>query len=82
MEWPELLELLLSLVVFAHGFLVLSEVAEILYKATAFYDPQAEQCIVWNDPEVGIDWPIQSAPLLSKKDAVAARMTEMMDLLF
>ena len=38
--------------------------------------------IVWDDPEIGIDWPTQSAPLLSKKDAVAARMTEMMDLLF
>lgn len=67
---------------FAHGFLVLSEVAEILYKTTAFYDPQTEQCIAWDDPGLGIDWPLQSAPLLSKKDAVAVRMTEMLDLLF
>ena len=67
---------------FAHGFLVISEVAEILYKTTAFYDPQTEQCIAWDDSGLGIDWPIHNTPLLSGKDAVAARMTEMTDLLF
>lgn len=67
---------------FAHGFLVMSEVAEILYKTTAFYDPQAEQCIAWDDPGLGIDWPIHNTPLLSGKDAAAVRMTEMQDLLF
>jgi dTDP-4-dehydrorhamnose 3,5-epimerase-like enzyme len=46
------------------------------------YDPQSEQCFVWNDPELGIDWPIQNTPLLSFRDAVAASMMEMSDLLF
>ena len=53
---------------FAHGFLTLSETAEVLYKATDFYAPEFERCIAWNDPEIGIEWPIQNAPLLSGKD--------------
>ena len=53
---------------FAHGFLTLSESAEVLYKATDFYAPEFERCIAWNDPEIGIEWPIQNAPLLSGKD--------------
>ena len=53
---------------FAHGFLTLSETAEILYKATDFYAPECERCIAWNDPEIGIEWPLQGEPILSKKD--------------
>jgi dTDP-4-dehydrorhamnose 3,5-epimerase len=53
---------------FAHGFLVLSESAEFLYKTTEYYAPQHERCIVWNDPGIGITWPIQGVPSLSAKD--------------
>lgn len=53
---------------FAHGFVVLSEVAELLYKCTEFYWPQHERTIRWDDPELGIDWPVRE-PLLSPKDA-------------
>lgn len=56
---------------FAHGFLVLSEAADFLYKTTDFYAPQHECCIRWDDPDLGIDWPCQGVPLLSQKDAVA-----------
>jgi dTDP-4-dehydrorhamnose 3,5-epimerase (EC 5.1.3.13) len=52
---------------FVHGFRVLSETAEVLYKCTALYDPSDEIGIIWNDPEIGIDWGIQE-PLLSEKD--------------
>lgn len=53
---------------FAHGFVTLSETAEFLYKTTEFYAPEYERCIVWNDPQIGIDWKILRAPLLSGKD--------------
>jgi dTDP-4-dehydrorhamnose 3,5-epimerase len=53
---------------FAHGFLVLSEVAEVLYKTTDFYAPEYERCILWNDPDVGINWNLATAPILSAKD--------------
>lgn len=52
---------------FAHGFCVLSEEADFFYKCTDYYHPQSEQGILWNDPAIGIDWPIQE-PLLSAKD--------------
>jgi dTDP-4-dehydrorhamnose 3,5-epimerase len=54
---------------FAHGFLVLSETAEFLYRTTDYYAPEHERCIVWNDPDLGIDWPISCPPKLSPKDA-------------
>ncbi|HOG21913.1 MAG TPA: dTDP-4-dehydrorhamnose 3,5-epimerase [Flexilinea sp.] len=55
---------------FAHGFLVLSDVAEFVYKATDFYAPQYERCILWNDRDLGIDWPISGhEPILSEKDS-------------
>lgn len=55
----------------AHGFLVLSETAEFLYKTTDYYAPEHERCIVWNDPTLAIAWPdLGSAPKLSAKDAV------------
>lgn len=56
---------------FAHGFLVLSEWAEIIYKATDYYAPQHERTIRWDDPQIGIDWPLEpgSQPVLSPKDS-------------
>ncbi|MCP9472224.1 MAG: dTDP-4-dehydrorhamnose 3,5-epimerase [Nitrospira sp.] len=53
---------------FAHGFLVLSEVAECLYKTTDYYAPQHERCLIWNDPTIGITWPLGGEPILSAKD--------------
>jgi len=55
---------------FAHGFYVTSEKAEILYKATDYYAPQWERCLLWNDPAIGIDWPLINGglPILSDKD--------------
>lgn len=52
----------------AHGFVVLSETAEFLYKTTDYYAPECERCILWNDPDLSIDWPLQGAPVLSAKD--------------
>ena len=54
---------------FAHGFLVLSASAEFLYKTTDYYAPEHERTLLWNDPAVGIDWPLADAPLLKPKDA-------------
>jgi dTDP-4-dehydrorhamnose 3,5-epimerase len=54
---------------FAHGFLVTSEIADVLYKTTDYYAPAHERCIVWNDPDLGIDWPGGVSPSLSAKDA-------------
>ncbi len=53
---------------FAHGFVVLSETVDFLYKTTDYYAPEHERCIQWNDPELAINWPIQGAPVLSAKD--------------
>lgn len=55
---------------FAHGFLVLSDAAEFLYKTTDYYAPQHERCIAWNDPAIGIEWPLDGDPILSGKDRV------------
>jgi dTDP-4-dehydrorhamnose 3,5-epimerase len=53
---------------FAHGFIVLSETAEFLYKTTDYYAPECERCLAWNDPAVGVKWPFDGIPLLSAKD--------------
>ena len=53
---------------FAHGFLVVSEAAEFLYKATDYWAPEHERCIAWDDPAIGIEWPIDAVPVLSEKD--------------
>lgn len=53
---------------FGHGFLVLSEIAEFLYRTTDYYAPQYERCIAWDDPDLGIDWPLEGQPRLSGKD--------------
>ncbi|CUS83950.1 dTDP-4-dehydrorhamnose 3,5-epimerase [Candidatus Kryptonium thompsonii] len=60
---------------FAHGFVVLSEVAEVEYKVDNFYSPEHERGIIWNDPEIGINWPIEY-PILSAKDRNLPRLSE------
>jgi len=68
---------------FAHGFCVTTEAAQVLYKCTEFYDPADEITILWNDPELSIDWPseIVANPILSQKDIVAKPLRELMDVL-
>jgi dTDP-4-dehydrorhamnose 3,5-epimerase len=61
---------------FAHGFLVLSETAEFLYKTTDYWAPEFERSIAWNDPAIGIQWPIQDEPSLSAKDQQASPMAK------
>ncbi|MFM0113462.1 dTDP-4-dehydrorhamnose 3,5-epimerase [Paraburkholderia nemoris] len=57
---------------FAHGFVVLSDVAEFLYKATDFWFPEHERTLLWDDPDIGIDWGIDGLPLIAAKDAAGA----------
>ncbi|MDD5478774.1 dTDP-4-dehydrorhamnose 3,5-epimerase [Rhodoferax sp.] len=61
---------------FAHGFLVTSESAEFLYKTTDYYHPEFERSLLWNDPRVGIKWPLQTEPLLAAKDKAATTLVE------
>jgi dTDP-4-dehydrorhamnose 3,5-epimerase len=61
---------------FAHGFVVLSDTAEFLYKTTDYYAPQFERSIAWNDPAIGIDWLTQGQPTLSAKDEQAKKLAE------
>jgi dTDP-4-dehydrorhamnose 3,5-epimerase len=61
---------------FAHGFQVLSEHAEFLYKTTDYYAPEFERCLRWNDPTLAIDWPLDGAPLLSAKDQAGLSLAE------
>ena len=61
---------------FAHGFLVLSETADFLYKTTDYYAPEHERAIRWNDPDLAIDWPIEGMPTVSQKDAAGAVLAE------
>ena len=61
---------------FGHGFLVLSAIAEVVYKATDFYAPQGERSVLWNDPQIGIDWPDAGTPILSAKDAAGKPLLE------
>jgi dTDP-4-dehydrorhamnose 3,5-epimerase len=61
---------------FAHGFLVMSENAEFLYKTTDYYAPAYERSLLWNDPELGIEWPITEEPILSGKDQVGQLFKE------
>jgi dTDP-4-dehydrorhamnose 3,5-epimerase len=60
---------------FAHGFCALTDDADLVYKCTTFYDPQSDRSILWNDPDLGIQWPIAS-PRLSPKDAAAPRLKD------
>jgi len=63
---------------FGHGFLATSSQADVLYKATDYYDKQGERCIRWNDPDLSIDWPIPEGvtPIISEKDASAPKFKE------
>jgi dTDP-4-dehydrorhamnose 3,5-epimerase len=64
---------------FAHGFYVLSDWAEVIYKATDYYAPEWERTLLWNDPELGIDWPLEGGdgqPIISPKDAAGKRLRE------
>lgn len=61
---------------FAHGFLVLSDTAEFLYKTTDYWAPDFERSIAWNDPAIGIHWPIEGEPVLSAKDQGAKLLSE------
>jgi dTDP-4-dehydrorhamnose 3,5-epimerase len=60
----------------AHGFLVVSDMAEVLYKATDYYTPQNERTLLWNDPALGIEWPLEGEPLLKPNDAAGARLAD------
>lgn len=60
---------------FGHGFQVLSDVADVVYKLTSLYDPAAEAEVAWDDPDIGIDWPLPE-PLLSERDRSAPRLSE------
>lgn len=60
---------------FAHGFVVLSDYAELLYKTTDYWAPDSERCIAWNDPVLAIDWPLQEQPSLSARDAQGSAFT-------
>lgn len=61
---------------FAHGFLVLSDTAEVLYKTTDYYAKDHERCIIWNDPRIGIEWPFAGEPILSAKDMLGVPFLE------
>jgi dTDP-4-dehydrorhamnose 3,5-epimerase len=61
---------------FAHGFVVTSEFAEFLYKTTDYYAPAYERSVLWNDPAIGIDWPVEGTPLLSAKDRQGLPLAE------
>ena len=62
---------------FAHGFVTLEPNSEIVYKCSDYYDPDTEGAMLWNDPFIGIDWPIEADPILSDKDAAAPLMADL-----
>jgi dTDP-4-dehydrorhamnose 3,5-epimerase len=61
---------------FGHGFYVLSDAAECLYKCSDYYSPEDERCILWNDPEIAVTWPLEGPPLLSPRDARGTRFAD------
>ena len=61
---------------FGHGFLVTSDSADFLYKATDYYAPEHERCVLWNDPDVGIRWPLEAEPILAAKDRAGVRLKQ------
>jgi dTDP-4-dehydrorhamnose 3,5-epimerase len=63
---------------FGHAFLTLSDVAEIQYKCSAYYTPSAEGVITWNDPDIGVDWPV-TEPILSQRDRRGMRLAEYLE---
>ena len=62
---------------FAHGFVTLKPDSEIVYKCSDYYAPETEGAILWNDPDIGIDWPTDADPILSDKDAAAPLLSEL-----
>lgn len=62
---------------FAHGFVVLSDIADFEYKCTNYYDPDSEECLLWNDPTVNINWPINN-PILSAKDKLGKTLQDLL----
>lgn len=61
---------------FAHGFSVISDTADVLYKTTDYWYPEFERSIIWNDPDIGIQWPFEGTPVIAKKDQEGKRLTE------
>ena len=61
---------------FAHGFLVTTDSADFLYKASDYYAPEHERCIAWDDPAIGIEWPVQGQPSLSAKDKAGVKLAD------
>jgi len=61
---------------FAHGFAVLSETADVIYKCTTLYEPSQDRCLMWNDPDIGIDWPVDR-PLVSEKDKKGVKFRDL-----
>ena len=61
---------------FGHGFLVLSAQADVLYKTTDFFSAESDCAVLWSDPEIGIDWPLDGPPILSRKDADGRRLAD------
>ncbi len=62
---------------FAHGYLTLSEESEVLYKVASFFAPDHQACLKWDDPDIGIDWPLEAPPILSEKDRNGALLGEL-----
>ena len=62
---------------FAHGFVTLEPDSEIVYKCSDYYAPETEGAVLWNDPNIGIEWPTDSEPILSNKDAVASLLSDL-----
>lgn len=61
----------------AHGFVVLSDIADFEYKCTDYYNPGFEGCLIWDDPQVGIEWPLQDKPILSGKDLLGKKLQDL-----
>jgi len=61
---------------FAHGFLVLSDSADFIYETSDYYAPQHERCVLWSDPEIGIEWPLTGEPVLAEKDRAGRRLRD------
>ena len=61
---------------FAHGFYVLSDSADFLYKTTDYYAPEFERSLIWNDPTIGIEWPLNTQPIISAKDAQGKKLAD------
>jgi dTDP-4-dehydrorhamnose 3,5-epimerase len=59
---------------FAHGFVVVSDMAEFLYKTTDYWAPEFERTVIWNDPDLAIDWPLTGEPILAAKDRAGSRL--------